>query len=153
MRNTFLSESAANTMTLTEKTPHNFAFAQQSTSSILDDEPNFMTQSHQNWKKPDVLDKLKRTIELMNKYHQIEVLKILSKNLCKLNENKSGVYVNMSFLNEDTLNEINEYIEYTQEQENNIVSMEYQKEEFKNTFFVEKEDKDNMTVSYNSLAK
>jgi hypothetical protein len=31
--------------------------------------------------------------------------------------------------------------------------MEYQKEEFKNAFFLEKEDKDNVTVSYNSLNK
>jgi CRISPR/Cas system CMR subunit Cmr4 (Cas7 group RAMP superfamily) len=99
---------------------------------------------------PDSLDKMKKTIEGMSKYHQIEVLKILSKNLCKLNENKSGVYVNMSFLNEETLSEIRNYIQYTQEQENNIVTMEYQKEEFKNTFFTDKEDKENPILYYSS---
>jgi hypothetical protein len=31
--------------------------------------------------------------------------------------------------------------------------MEYQKEEFKNAFFIEKEDKDNPIVLYNSLNK
>jgi hypothetical protein len=104
-------------------------------------------------KTPDQLLKMKTTIESMNKYHQIEILKILSKNLCKLNENKSGVYVNLSFVPEETLKELNEYIHYTREQEDSIITMEYQKEEFKNAFFSEKEDKDNVTVSYNSVNK
>ena len=34
------------------------------------------------------LENMKRYIENMNKYHQVEILKILSKNLCKINENK-----------------------------------------------------------------
>jgi hypothetical protein len=104
-------------------------------------------------KTPDHLFKMKTTIESMNKYHQIEILKILSKNLCKLNENKSGVYVNLSFVPDETVRELNEYINYTREQEDSIITMEYQKEEFKNAFFSEKEDKDNVTVSYNSINK
>jgi|UniRef100_A0A6C0DNX5 hypothetical protein len=111
------------------------------------------TDTCPTFKSPDSLHKMKTTIESMNKYHQIEILKILSKNLCKLNENKSGVYVNLSFVNEDTLKEVDEYIQYTREQEDSIITMEYQKEEFKNAFFLEKEDKDNVTVSYNSLNK
>ena len=47
----------------------------------------------------DLLEKLKTSIEQMNKHHQIEVLRILSKQLCKLNENKSGVYVNLTYIN------------------------------------------------------
>lgn len=114
---------------------------------------NTFTDTELTSKSPDSLYKMKTTIESMNKYHQIEILKILSKNLCKLNENKSGVYVNLSFVNEDTLKEVHEYIQYTREQEDSIITMEYQKEEFKNAFFLEKEDKDNVTVSYNSLNK
>lgn len=34
------------------------------------------------------LDQLKNDIESLNKFHQVEILKIFSKNLCKLNENK-----------------------------------------------------------------
>jgi hypothetical protein len=89
----------------------------------------------------------------MNKYHQIEILKILSKNLCKLNENKSGVYVNLSFLNSETIDELQRYIDYTNEQETSLITVEYQKEEFKNAFFIEKEDKDNKIVLYSSLNK
>ena len=86
----------------------------------------------------------------MSKYHQIEVLKILNKHTCKINENKSGVYVNLSFLSEETLAEVKAYIHYTQDQEETLVTMEYQKEEFKHSFFTEKEDKDNATISYSA---
>jgi len=106
-----------------------------------------------NLEKPEVLENIKNKIESMNKYHQIEVLKILSKNLCKINENKSGVYVNLSFLPAETVKELKYYIEYTECQEDSLVTMEYQKEEFKNAFFNEKEDKDNPIVLYNSLNK
>jgi hypothetical protein len=85
------------------------------------------------------LENIKNAIELMNKYHQIEILKILKKNASKLNENKSGVYVNMSFLPEETIVELEKYIDYIKDQEESLVKMEYQKEEFKNTFFVGQE--------------
>ena len=109
--------------------------------------------SEMNVENPEVLEHIKNKIESMNKYHQIEILKILSKNLCKINENKSGVYVNLSFLPLPTINELKNYIEYTEDQEESLITMEYQKEEFKNAFFIEKEDKDNPIILYNSLNK
>ena len=99
------------------------------------------------------LEKLKNIIESMSKYHQIEILKILSKKLSKINENKSGCYINMSFLPDDTLKEIEEYVDYIKDQEESLETMEYQKEEFKNAFFIEKENKDNPTILYSSLNK
>jgi len=101
--------------------------------------------------QPDNLDTLKKTIEKMCKIHQVKILNILSKHSCKLNENKSGVYVNMSFLTQEVLDEINEYIGYVAEQEESFNTAEYQKEEYKNSFFIEKEDKDNPTVLYSSI--
>jgi hypothetical protein len=70
--------------------------------------------------------------------------------MCKINENKSGVYINLSFLSEKTITELEKYVEYTKDQEDSLNTMEYQKEEFKNAFFIEKEDKDNLTLSYNN---
>lgn len=96
------------------------------------------------------LENIKNAIEVMNKYNQIEVLKILEKNKCKINENKSGVYINLSFLSENTVIELEKYIEYSKEQEESLNTMEYQKEEYKNAFFIEKEDKDNLILSYNN---
>jgi len=103
--------------------------------------------------KGEKLEKLKNIIESMSKYHQIEILKILSRKLSKINENKSGCYINMSFLPEETINDLEEYLSYIKVQEESLETMEYQKEEFKNAYFIEKENKDNATISYSSLAK
>jgi hypothetical protein len=86
----------------------------------------------------DFLTTIKNNIEKMSKNHQIEVLKMLKthKNI-KLNENKSGVFVNISFLSKDILSELNLYIKYVNDQENVINNIESQKQEFKNTFFLE----------------
>lgn len=99
------------------------------------------------------LEKLKKSIESLNKHHQIEILQILTKNLCKINENKSGCYVNLSFLGDEIIDEVTKYVEYVQDQEESLNTVEYQKEEFKNAFFIEKEDKDNPTVLYSSINK
>ena len=87
----------------------------------------------------------------MDKNHHIEILKILKKNQSiTLNENKSGVYVNLSFLPESILTEMNEYIQYIDAQEAAIDSLEIQQNQYKNTYFSEKEDKDNTTMYYSS---
>lgn len=99
----------------------------------------------------ELLETIKLSIETMNKHHQIEILRILSKRLCKLNENKSGVYVNLTYISESVITELQEYIEYTKAQEETLVTTEYQKEEFKTALFNEKEDKDNITLSFSEL--
>ena len=96
----------------------------------------------------EYLTKLKNRIESMDKHHQIEILKILSKNMCKINENKSGVFVKMTFLDQIILGKIEEYLTYMKEQEENLITTEYQKQEFINSYFVEKEDKDNIPITY-----
>lgn len=100
-----------------------------------------------------ILENIKAQVENMSKHHQIEILNILTEQLCKINENKSGVYVNLAFLSQESIDQIVKYIEYIKEQDSEFNTMEYQKEEFKNAFFIEKEDKDNRTISYNSLNK
>lgn len=99
------------------------------------------------------LEEMKMIIERMSKAHQIEVLKILKKNpMTKLNENKSGVYVNISFLSEETVVDLQEYIKYIKDQETTLNLLETQKDAFKNTFFSEKENKEE-TILYSSINK
>ena len=86
------------------------------------------------------LEDVKKTIESFNKNHQIEVLRIIQQ--CPtsiINENKNGIYINMTFLKNQTIERIREYIVYVQDQEKMLKPMECQKEDFKNTFFIEKE--------------
>jgi hypothetical protein len=79
---------------------------------------------------------MKDKIERMPKNNQIEVLKILKKHQnIKLNENKSGVFVNLSFLSKEILEEIDKYVNYVNDQETVINTIETQKQEFKNAFF------------------
>jgi len=83
-----------------------------------------------------MLEQLKMRIEKMDKAHHIEILKILKQNTSiTLNENKSGVYVNLSFLSESDIQNIQNYIQYIDVQEAAIDVMESQQTTFKNTYF------------------
>ena len=61
--------------------------------------------------------------------------------------------LNLSFLSDETIQEVTKYVDYLQDQEESLNTLEYQKEEFKNAYFIEKEDKDNPTVLYSSINK
>ena len=88
--------------------------------------------------KEQQLDAIKTTIEQLSKTQQMEVLKIFKKYpLVKLNENRNGVYINLSYLPEETIVELNQYLNYVNEQETNLEQIETQKEEFKSTFFLD----------------
>lgn len=96
------------------------------------------------------LETIKKQIEQMDKTHHIEILKILKQNnSITLNENKSGVYVNLSFLPDPLLEQLKKYIQYTNAQEDAISLLEKQQTDLKNTFFSDKEDKDTV-VMYSS---
>ena len=79
---------------------------------------------------------LKDKIEKMTKTQQLDILRILKKNSAiKLNENKSGIFVNISFLPKESIEEIDKYVKYVGDQESELNLLENQKQEFKNTFF------------------
>ena len=83
------------------------------------------------------LETIKKIIEQWPKHHQVEVLKIIKNSSSTINENKSGIYINMSFLPESTITEIHTYIQYVKDQEHILTPLESQKEGFKNNFFTE----------------
>jgi hypothetical protein len=88
---------------------------------------------------------MRELIEQMSKFHQIAILRILAddKNIT-INENKSGIYINMSELPMKKLKELENYINYVKTQEETINNFEKQKETYKNTFF-QKDNKDILT--------
>jgi hypothetical protein len=97
------------------------------------------------------LEALKARIEKLDQHHHIEILRIITENKIKLSENKNGVFINMSFLPDHLIKDIEKYLEYIDEQKTSLKTVEYQKEEFKKSFFDEKEDKDSVPISYNSI--
>jgi len=87
--------------------------------------------------KEEQLDHIKNTIEKMNKTQHIEILRIFKQNPhIKLNENRNGIYINLSYLSQESIEKLTQYIEYVDEQERNLEKMESQKEEYKSTFFL-----------------
>lgn len=83
------------------------------------------------------LNYIRESIENMNKFNQIEVLRILTKykNLVILNENKYGIHINLSDLKNEILDEISVYIKYVNTQESTLNEGEKQKEDYRNTYF------------------
>ena len=82
------------------------------------------------------LNYIRESIENMNKFNQVEVLRILNgHNDVILNENKYGVHVNLTELNKNVIEEIKMYINYVNNQESTLNEIEKQKENFKNIYF------------------
>jgi len=82
------------------------------------------------------LNYIRETIENMNKFNQIEILKIFSKyEKVILNENKYGIHINLSEIDKEIIDELNYYIKYVNTQEQNLNYIEQQKEDFRNTYF------------------
>ena len=78
---------------------------------------------------------IKDKIENMNKFNQIEILRIFNKFNITLNENKYGVHINLADLPKELNNELKNYIDYVNEQELTLLNVEKQKETFKSAFF------------------
>lgn len=92
--------------------------------------------------KTDDLIFLKNKIENMDKMHHLEILKIIKKfQNVKINENKNGIFLNLSCLSIEILNEISTYVSYILEQEKSIQQIEIQQEDCKN-YIIEKKNKD-----------
>jgi hypothetical protein len=91
------------------------------------------------------LNRIRGEIENMSKFNQIEVLRLLTKHdEVTLNENKNGIHINLSDLDNKVLLELDMYIKYVNAQEIDLNNIEKEKEKYKNTFFV-KDNKDIMT--------
>jgi hypothetical protein len=82
------------------------------------------------------LNYLRESIESMNKFNQIEILRILNKHKdITLNENKYGIHINLSELKKKVLDELSIYVKYVITQETTLNAVEQQKEDYRNTYF------------------
>jgi hypothetical protein len=82
------------------------------------------------------LNILKERIEQMDKYHQIEILRILSKNeQVTLNENNNGTFVNLTELSLEIKKELEKYVDYVIEQQKLLKEIETKKDNIEQIFF------------------
>jgi cell division protein FtsX len=92
------------------------------------------------------LNTIREKIESMPKINQVEILRLLSKDQSiTLNENKYGIFINLSEIPFDMIEILQNYINYVNTQENNLNKLEKQKENFKNIYF-KKDNKDNVMI-------
>jgi len=82
------------------------------------------------------LNILKERIEGMDKYHQIEVLRILTKqSSVKINENNNGTFVNLTEQTSGVIAELYKYTNYVEEQQKQLKKIETEKEQIEQHFF------------------
>ncbi len=130
------------------------------TKKIIDDDNNDMDEMDYGDECEEEifdiqeLDNLKKTIENMSKFNQIEVLRILYGNKdVVLNENKYGTHINLSELDNKIVRELKKFVEYVNDQETTLNNVEKQKEEYKKLFVKDIKDnsiKNNKTTNVKS---
>lgn len=83
----------------------------------------------------DSLKTIVAKIEQMKKTNHIGILRILMKtNEDCINENKNGIYVNLSEVDPETISSIQKYLEYIEFQEQNLTTIEAKQEDVKKLF-------------------
>ena len=87
----------------------------------------------------DKLTNMKNFIEKMDNTNQVEVLRLLNNHSVVLNENKNGIYINLSELDEDIIDQIYKFVNYIHNQENKLSEEETEKQSYKNIYFDNKD--------------
>ena len=79
---------------------------------------------------------LSEQIDKLPKINHLGILKILNNKNDKhlINENKNGIHVNFSEVNDDTIELIKEYVAYVFHQKNNLSEIEEKQETYKSQF-------------------
>jgi hypothetical protein len=88
------------------------------------------------------LQSLKENIEKMSKFHQIEILRILSSsNKVYLNENNNGTFVNLTEQSDDIIEELKKYVKYVSEQQLHLSIIENEKSRLEKIFCKDNKEK------------
>jgi hypothetical protein len=106
---------------------------------VIDIEPTqhapvlYTTQSE----KEKYLDELKTTIEALDVSHHVEILQKMQDfpGGVKINENRNGVYINLSYLPDSLIRELAETVQYIKNQESILNIDEMSKDQFKRAYF------------------
>ncbi len=81
---------------------------------------------------------MKERIESMSKYHQIEVLRILSKiPSVKTNENHNGTFINLTEQSSEVIKALDKYADYVDEQQKQLKLVENEKDIIEQNFFTD----------------
>lgn len=93
--------------------------------------------------------KLKQIIEKMDIIHHKKIFSILKKNNINISENRNGSFINITNLNSEIIQELNNYIYYINQQEKTLIDVENLKQELQKDFF-DKDNKETITYTINN---
>lgn len=96
----------------------------------------------------DNLTNLKNIIEKMDIIHHKKILLIFKKYNIIISENRNGSFINITNINDNIIQELNDYIIYINKQEKNLIDIENLKEELQKDFF-DKDNKEKVTYTIN----
>tara|TARA_Y100000389_G_C17089662_1_gene330710 strand:- start:274 stop:537 length:264 start_codon:yes stop_codon:yes gene_type:complete len=81
------------------------------------------------------IEKLKKTIEKLSKYHQVEIYSILKKSDIIFDENNNGSFINLSQLSKDIIQKLYDYTKYVEKQQKELLKDETEKNRLEETYF------------------
>ncbi len=74
-------------------------------------------------------------IESLDKNNHIDILRLLMKKDIFINENKNGIFINLTDLSNEVIEDIEKYINYINEQNIHFEYIEKQKHQLESKFF------------------
>lgn len=95
------------------------------------------------------LSKMRDTIEGLNKEQQIQILRLFKDNKIPINENKNGVFINLTGLSDDILCKLDAHLDHIISQEQLLKTTEDVKKTYKDNYF-DKDNKDNFINNINN---
>ena len=81
------------------------------------------------------LKELKDNIELLSQSYQIEIGRLLLNNNIQIDENKNGIFINLSKIDTPTLIKLKNFLIYANSQEVKLKNIESKQEELKDYYF------------------
>tara|TARA_Y100000741_G_scaffold290599_1_gene230703 strand:+ start:2723 stop:3031 length:309 start_codon:yes stop_codon:yes gene_type:complete len=95
------------------------------------------------------LPKMRDTIESLNKEQQIQILRLFKENKIPINENKNGVFINLTSMSEDILSKLDTHLQHIISQEQLLKTTEDVKKTYKDNYF-DKDIKDKLNTTINN---
>ena len=86
----------------------------------------------------EILKKIKNTIEEFNKQQQLDILKIFINNSINISENSNGTFINLTEIDDNIIEKLQEYIDFIETQNNKLSNLELQKQNIHDNFFNKK---------------
>lgn len=99
------------------------------------EQPQTMFYYENDEEKYKMITQLRDTIQEMKLDTHRDIFKILKKNDIPYSENTNGIFVNLSELKDQVVEEIQKYIQYIETQEKEIQDIENQKKEYEDKYF------------------